>query len=199
MQKKESVLCIRRNDLPDTWVEKKSIIPMDLDSFCTVGQSAGFQFMDRGRVEADPSLKQIIPYIMFQTPDGLTAVYKRAGSETRLHDLWSLGIGGHINPEDHNGPQDDFKSILMAGMERELSEEVLKRPDDCAMTFLGMISEDMTDVGQVHMGAVFKISTSTPEGVVPGEELTDFQWINPDRLSEMNFELWSQMVLDLIA
>jgi predicted NUDIX family phosphoesterase len=81
-------------------------------------------------------------------------IYNRQGSEKRLHDLWSLGIGGHINPVDQQNQQSSFKDILVSGMERELGEELAKRPKQDIAGFSGIISEDITDVGKVHFGAV---------------------------------------------
>ena len=211
MSRKEAVLCIQRSALPSPWVTEKSVIKLDIKTFCNTCQTAGFEFRQRDQVESDPSLKQIIPYILFQTSDlRSTAVYKRSGSEKRLHDLWSLGIGGHINPQDGTnssgsnpgGSQsmlEDFETILVAGMERELTEEIIYRPDDAVCEFIGMINEDITEVGSVHLGAVFRILTATPDVVKPGDELSDFQWMDTKQMSDLNLELWSRLVLELIS
>ncbi len=101
MEKNEKVLCIKRDRLPLEWVKEKSIVPLQFDQFISTCSNAEFNFIDRPMAENDPSFKQIIPYIIIQTADlKKTAIYNRQGSEKRLHDLWSLGIGGHINPID---------------------------------------------------------------------------------------------------
>ncbi len=151
-------------------------------------------------VENDSSYKQIIPYIVLQTMDSdKTAVYQRQGSEERLHDLWSLGIGGHINPVDMDTSKDAFKQILIAGMERELDEELEQMPEHDQPEFLGVISEDITDVGKVHLGAVFGINTNSPEIFLPGDELFQFKWEKTSDLQQLNLELWSTMAMELLS
>lgn len=173
---------------------------MDLEEFCSTCTTAGFSFKPRNRVETDPGFKQIIPYILFQTHDlSRTAVYRRAGGEKRLHDLWSVGIGGHINPEDHISSDHSFFDILTAGMDRELMEEISRRPAGEIPEFIGMINEEITDVGKVHLGAVFRILTRFPEQISPGPELVDFSWKDTDQLDELNLELWSVLALELIS
>lgn len=200
MNKQEEVLCIKKSLLPAEWVTRKSIVPMTLERFVTGCTSAGFSFIQRGSAENDPSHKQIIPYIMLQSKDlKNTAVYQRNGSEKRLHDLWSLGIGGHINPVDVAAKNDTFEQILLTGMQRELDEELLKAPEKDQPDFLGVISEDITDVGKVHLGAVFRIITENCEDYLPGEELFEFKWEKTEKLSQLNFELWSEMALSLAA
>ncbi len=199
MNKKESVLCIHRDRLPKSWVCKKSVVPMDLPTFIDECTLSKFAFINRWEAEGSPNLKQVIPYIVLQTTDlTQTAIYNRQGSEKRLHDLWSLGIGGHINPIDQENANASFKDILISGMERELTEELIKRPRDQAK-FCGVISEDVTDVGSVHLGAVFRILTQTPESYLPGPELSQFQWTGTKELNQLNMELWSELALSLIS
>ncbi len=196
----EKVLCINRASLPTAWVTERTILPMDQDNFITQCTQSGFSFVNRPDAEQDPDQKQIIPYILLQTEDGRqTAAYNRQGSETRLHDLWSVGIGGHINPIDQSANQSIFKEILVSGMERELDEELLLRPANDPVAFCGIISEDITPVGSVHLGAVFRILTNTPDAYVPGEELYRFTWTPTKRLKTLNMELWSELALELIA
>lgn len=200
MTKNETVLSIKRNLLPKSWVRQKSIVPMEPDLFIKNCSAAGFEFIDRSIAEEDSSCKQIIPYIVLQTSDfEKTAIYNRQGSEQRLHDLWSIGIGGHINPVDQGTQNDSFKQILIAGMERELNEELDQRPETDRPVFIGVISEDITDVGKVHLGAVFRILTTAPEKFLPGSELFQFTWEKTKNLEHLNLELWSDMALELIS
>ena len=194
----EQVLCIPRNRLPGAWVSRRSVVPMTLDQFIRQGDLSGFSFKARNLAEEDPDHKQVIPYILLQTRDGQdTAAYRRKGSEKRLHDLWSVGIGGHVNPVDQEDEQTDFKEIILAGMSRELDEELVKRPALDPVEFLGIISEDITPVGSVHLGAVFRIMTNAPEKYMAGAELNRFQWLKTCDLGALNLELWSELALEL--
>lgn len=199
MTEPEQVLCIIKQNLPELWTRQKTMINLGLDEFILACTRAEFKFIDRPDAEKNTSLKQIIPYIVLQTRDfKMTAVYSRNGSEKRLHDLESIGIGGHINPVDSQSQEDDFKKILLNGMQRELAEELECRPLTDQPEFVGIINEDITDVGMVHFGAVFRIVTDTPDAFVPGEELFDFRWLPTDSLKDINLELWSQLALTLI-
>ena len=219
---------------------------MTNERFIATCTHAGFRWVERAMAESDPSLKQIIPYIVIvhnrmtssQSPTSLSsqmskdtaehpdgdplpsvvsvAVYRRKGSEKRLHDLYSIGIGGHINPEDdrmtngikkrenfHSSDEDDrtalhFQRILHAGMNRELEEELIRRPKADEPKFLGIINEDVTEVGSVHLGALYVILTQSPHLYKPGHELMGFHWVKKDALTDLNLELWSSMALGLL-
>ncbi|WP_457553327.1 phosphoesterase [Desulfobacula sp.] len=200
MSKNESVLCIKKNLLPASWVQQQSVVPLELEQFVENCSTAGFEFMNRQDAEKNISHKQIIPYIVLQTKDlEKTAIYNRQGSEKRLHDLWSIGIGGHINPVDQKRQTSSFLQILTAGMERELNEELDQRPENDLPVFAGVISEDVTDVGKVHLGAVFRILTSAPEKFLSGLELFQFTWEKTKNLEQLNLELWSKLALKLIS
>ena len=55
----------------------------------------------RGDAEDDPSWKQVIPYLALRDGDDIFLMRRsRAGSDVRLHDRYTIGIGGHVNPED---------------------------------------------------------------------------------------------------
>lgn len=199
MPESERVLCIKRDLLPPSWVKEKTIVPLGLDEFDKTCSITGFEFIIRPDAEKDISYKQIIPYIVLQTRDfKRTAVYNRQGSEQRLHDLWSIGIGGHINPIDVKTQNNSFLQVLTAGMERELAEELDQRPEQDLPQFAGVISEDITDVGKVHLGAVFRILTNTPEKFTAGRELFEFSWKKTTDLDRFNLELWSRLALQLL-
>lgn len=199
MNHREKVLCIKREWLPAAWVEKKTVMAMAEHSFFQTCDRAGFQFKERGIIETDPSFKQIIPYVVIQTQGReLTAAYLRNGSERRLHDLWSVGIGGHINPVDCPAGS-SFKEVLMAGMIRELDEELNKRPDNGHPVFSGIINEEETPVGCVHLGAVFTLETQNSDLFIPGLELVNFTWKRTETLANLNLELWSRLALELVG
>ena len=199
MKVKEKVLCVKRNDLPEAWVYPRSIVKNDADRFFETCAALNAEFKERGEVETDSSYKQIIPYVVLQSSDlSYTAVYQRKGGEKRLTDLWSLGIGGHINPVDGEDAGPSFKDLIQAGMMRELDEEFTERPSGDTPIFLGTINEDRTDVGSVHIGAVFRILTENRSAYTPGEELKDFNWMPTSRVHTLNLELWSVFALRLI-
>src|SRR5207245_7179115 len=107
-------------------------------------------FRPRAEVETDPSYKQIIPYVVLRSGN-LVFHYTRGqkGSEARLRALRSLGVGGHISEVDVSLFGDPYRS----GLAREVAEEVhLDSPytERC----VGLINDDRTPVGRVHLGIV---------------------------------------------
>src|SRR4051812_50009181 len=110
------------------------------------------EYRPRSEVEDDPSLKQIIPYVVLQCEDSVFC-YTRGKSqgEARLHRRRSLGVGGHVAEADADGKR-SFEAYEMA-MRRELDEEVeVQSPG--RMRLMGLINDDSTPVGQVHLGVV---------------------------------------------
>jgi predicted NUDIX family phosphoesterase len=152
-------------------------------------------FRPRYEVEDDPSLKQIIPYVIFRSGD-LIFTYRRGTSqgEARLHRLRSLGVGGHVAEEDADGrgTLDAYEEALR----RELDEEVtLDSPGTLRM--VGLINDDATPVGTVHLGVVHLYELDRPS-VKPREAgLADAEFLAVDLLKGIiaEFETWSQFCL----
>jgi len=155
--------------------------------------------MPRHSVESDSSYKQLIPYVVLQTVDGLhTACYRRNGTEARLHALWSVGIGGHINEADRVSGEIALAAVVTGGMEREVREEFQSLPRDRHPVFHGVINEERTAVGHVHMGLVYRIHVNDMGDFVPGDELDAFAWLNSDEVLSRSLELWSRLALNLL-
>ena len=59
---------------------------------------------DRKAAEEDPSLKQIIPYMVLCCGSKLFLMRRFDNQdEDRLRNLYSLGVGGHIEPAEDRG------------------------------------------------------------------------------------------------
>ena len=108
-------------------------------------------------MENDPSYKQLIPYVLFRHDDavGHTTIFQYTRGmrqdESRLRGKRSVGIGGHISMTDAVPSGDG--SGYFEGMARELGEEVsIETPyrEQC----IGLINDDETSVGRVHLGIV---------------------------------------------
>jgi predicted NUDIX family phosphoesterase len=152
-------------------------------------------FRARRDVEEDPNFKQIIPYVVFRS-HSLIFCYKRgrAQGESRLHHLRSLGVGGHVSEEDCDGGStlDAYELALS----REIQEEVDVRSEG-HMTRVGLINDDSTPVGQVHLGVVHVYDLHSPS-IKPREAgLVDPEFIDhadlPLYIDE--FETWSQIFI----
>ena len=150
-------------------------------------------FKPRSEVEEDPNLKQIIPYVIFRSGDSIFC-YTRGKSqgEARLHRKRSFGVGGHVAEEDADG-RATLDAYEMA-LRREIDEEVAVESDG-SIRIVGLINDDSTPVGQVHMGVVHLYSLEEPRVSSREEGLAEAGFIP---LSEIeanlgDFETWSQI------
>ncbi len=155
----------------------------------------------RGNVEEDPSFKQLIPYVIFRhrDEDGNQTVFQytrgTGQGEGRLHSKQSVGIGGHISTVD----ADAVGTPYAEGMKRELDEEVaIDTPytDTC----VGLINDDETPVGQVHLGVVHIFDVEQP-AVRPREtEIIDagFRPVDEILTDLSKFETWSSICLEAL-
>ena len=196
----ESVLCLSRKAIPDNWLAMETAIRMDEESFFGCINKCQARYIPRTQAEIDPSLKQLIPYIVLQSSDNrLIASYQRCGSETRLHAYRSIGIGGHVNKDDRTNNGASLKSTVEAGIRRELTEELLDLPSQTRPVFTGVINEEITEVGAVHIGIVYRLMIPETSRIKASEELYDFQWSKPDQLKDRPLEIWSKLAFKLLA
>ncbi|HEY3381065.1 MAG TPA: hypothetical protein VGK32_04810 [Vicinamibacterales bacterium] len=158
------------------------------------------RFVPRSKAEEDPSLKQIIPYVLIKKARTLLHYVRGKGSgEKRLVSMGSIGIGGHINHRD--------ESLFAAGLDfyeealqRELHEE-LRMDGHFRTRPLALLNDDTTPVGQVHFG-VIHLCELTDENVSKGEAcITDLRFLTLPELLERReqMETWSQISLDHVV
>ena len=68
--------------------------------FCKPSAEHG-EFRPRAEAETDPSWKQLIPYLVLRDGERIFLMRRtKAGGDERLHDRYTIGVGGHVNPED---------------------------------------------------------------------------------------------------
>lgn len=151
-------------------------------------------FMPREKAEHDPFHKQVIPYVAVRFRDSYFLLKRTVGqSEKRLHNKYSLGIGGHINPLGRGSKKD----AITEGLMRELSEEI-SVSEPSGLSFIGVIVDESTPVGRVHLGLSYVLDVSSPKlSILEGDKMTG-RWVGKEGLSEFyeGMETWSQMVKD---
>lgn len=158
----------------------------------------------RGDMEEDPTFKQMIPYaVLVSTNDKGNEytyfVYKRlsGGGEERLHNQYSLGVGGHMN----HIVADNFRENFFENYMRELTEELVlegNQMQDQTPFLVGYINDDQNEVGKVHLGAV--VMSHLPKGLKVEVRETDTlegMFMTADELRQHadQFESWSQFVI----
>lgn len=206
-----------------TQVQTERVLVVPTERFHRLGHFQGFSndvgryleellspdhtsYRARHEVEQDPSYKQLIPYVIFRhgDPDGGVHLFQytrgKGQGEGRLHSKKSIGIGGHISADDlatgQRRRQGRAVSAYQQGMRRELAEEVaIETPyaEHCA----GLINDDETEVGKVHLGVVHIFDVEQPH-VRPREAdiiEAGFRPLDEIRAAGSGFESWSQICL----
>lgn len=151
----------------------------------------GHFFLDRPTAEMSPQYKQIIPYVVIRHDESFFLLQRtQKQTEARLHHKLSLGIGGHINPDT---PE------LLDGLHKELEEEV-HVAGDYDLTFVGILNDDTTEVGSVHLGAVYVLDAHDANVTVRETEKMTGRWAARDELPALRerMETWSQIVYDAV-
>lgn len=157
-------------------------------------------FVERRWAEEHPECKQPIPYVAVQRGGELLCLTRLASQgERRLHGKRSVGVGGHVNPCDAEG---GLERLFEAACRRELHEElVLPHQAELKLRPVGLLNDDTTAVGAVHIGLVFAldaadfpVSIRETSAMIGGfEPLADLR-----RLAEAQdspFETWSTLLL----
>lgn len=185
----EEVMVVRRADIETLLARHPfDLIREGIDGILERFESQHF-FVARPVAEVSPEYKQIIPYVVIRQA-GAYFLLERTTKQTeaRLHHKLSLGIGGHINPDT---------PTIRGGLQKELDEEVSVAAP-YALTFIGLINDDSTDVGRVHLGAVYVLDIERRDVTVLETEKMSGSWVEVDDLaaSREGMETWSQLVYD---
>lgn len=185
----EEVLVVPRNTLlaEGTFCGMRPPLPVYLERI-----RSGAFFRRRGAVEDDPSLKQIIPYVVVRRGETIF-LFRRTdrGGDVRLHHRYSIGIGGHVNRSDVAGV-DPIEAALAREAEEEL---VFQRPWTARL--VGVLNDDRNPVGRVHFGLVYEAHTDGEVSVRETDVLAGaFVPVSVVREQYDRMETWSQLVME---
>lgn len=172
------------------YIDRRSfdLIRDDVDDILAIISTRHF-FIDRPTAEKSPQYKQIIPYVVIRNGGALFLLERTSKqTESRLHHKLSLGIGGHINPHS---------PTLLGGLQKELEEEVGVE-GDYDITFAGILNDDSTEVGRVHLGAVYVLDAMSRDVAIRETEKMTGSWTDIGELAPLRerMETWSQIVYD---
>lgn len=155
-------------------------------------------FRERNELEEDPSYKQIIPYAVISS-NGSYFLFKRSPGQTekRLQNLYSLGVGGHMNPGILQRFEEQY---VIDELKREFFEEVILS-DGCHIEdieFIGFINDDSIPVSRVHIGLLYNIRVSNKDIQVYETDKMTASWIERPDLAEFyeGMETWTKIVFD---
>ena len=155
-----------------------------------------YEVKRRGDMEEDPDYKQLIGYVLLKDVNtNEVLVYKRlvGGGEARLHGKASVGIGGHMNEVEGKS----IFEMLKINAARELNEEVGVSEEEALnnLHFIGLINDDKTEVGQVHIGVVYECKVDKNLVEVKEDDTLVIKWMSGDEAkAEENYETWSEFL-----
>ena len=155
-----------------------------------------YRFVPRHKAELDESLKQLIPYFLICHGERIWCYVRgKKSGEGRLVSKASIGIGGHINNLDENL----FEDVYSRAAVRELEEEVVL-PKGYTHKVVGLLNDDLTPVGRVHLGVIHVLRVASPDVKKREDVITESGFKTLAELRGMNdrLETWSQICLEQI-
>jgi predicted NUDIX family phosphoesterase len=152
-----------------------------------IGQLGRFE--PREAMEHDPGFKQVIPYLVLR--DGARYFLmrrSRGGGDDRLHERHSIGVGGHVNPGDRD---------LDGGLRREWAEE-LEADFVPEFRLVGLLNDDTTDVGAVHLGVVYVADAAGRAVNIRETDKLTGRFVDPGEVAAVaeQLETWSRLVFE---
>ena len=197
LQKKygdERVLCIPTEAL-EPFAQGSDPILYDTDQVLQCLQEYGsYQF--RWQVEQDSSWKQVIPYVVMETAERIMAA-KRLKGDPRLVGGYTVGMGGHINPEDGENP---IETCIRRELEEETTfswEQDLEKYQIHPVSFVNVRNE----VSLMHICIPVRLQVRNHEAIQIREtEKLQGVWMSKTELDILDGKLegWSEIALDLI-
>ncbi len=209
MSKTATILAVRRYDLHNSFGTNFGAKPYPHDTHMRLHAWSG----PRPWLEDDTDFVQPIPYVVVtRTPAGggpkEYLVYRRGAetNEARLKGSLAIGVGGHVDAQDaiffDDGSIDLMASVYMAGY-REMEEEIGHSAP--SLNCIGLIHEDETAVGAVHLGFVFEYDATqflTAGGKFTFEDgIDEPTFMTREQVFEARdaaAETWTKLALDLV-
>jgi predicted NUDIX family phosphoesterase len=183
----ERVYAVPASDILEaagSWRGVRSVGADELDRLASSGR-----YRPRDEMERDPAFKQVIPYLVVRDgPSYFLMRRTRAGGDERLHERWSIGVGGHLNEGDGG---------LEGGLRREWAEEI-DAAFEPEFRLVGLLNDDESDVGRVHVGVVYLAETGgRPVAVREVEKLSGRMATREETAAVVDrMETWSALVFE---
>lgn len=179
----EKVLVVPKDKIP-LW---EGIIPPSIEVLDILRKNSSFIL--RNKAEGNPDLKQIIPYCVLMHTDeaGITRLFyaqRRNNADRELGGKWTIGMGGHINPEDSSFVKlintkvevrnldihHDFDVTILKCIERELQEEFeMTWQDIINIEYRALIFTSSDGVSKDHIAMVMMVKLATQNVKVKDE------------------------------
>jgi predicted NUDIX family phosphoesterase len=185
----ELIMAVARERFPDDF-DWRGVRTEAIEAYLAAIDEAA-TFRPRPALEVDPAWKQIVPYLVLRDGPRVFLMQRtRAGGDARLHDRWSIGIGGHVEQGDGDH---------LGGLRREWDEEI-EADFVPRWQLIGLLNDDATPVGAVHLGLVYEADAA---GRAVAIRETDklrgaFASLEEVEAHRADLESWSALALDAI-
>ena len=149
------------------------------------------RYEPRPAMEVDPSFKQVIPYLVLRDGERFFLMRRtRAGVDARLHDRYSIGVGGHLNPGDGG---------VLGGLRREWHEELVAAFEP-EFRLVGLLNDDTTEVGSVHVGAVYVADAEGRAVAIRETDKLSGAFAEPHEVEAVvdRMETWSRLCFEFL-
>jgi predicted NUDIX family phosphoesterase len=158
--------------------------------------------MQRRQAEDDFSVIQLVSSFIIKF-DNKYLTYKRTKRlpESRLHGVYSIPFGGHLNPNDILPLFDIFDpKIASIVLTRELREEIILPKNQMPeIKYIGLLYDNRRDVSLQHLGVVYEVIFPSPKFII-GERgfLMDPKFETLEQIESRldEFENWSWLIVD---
>jgi predicted NUDIX family phosphoesterase len=186
----EQVLGLSRDEVPHG-LDWRGVRAIPHAPLITAIEQHGI-YRRRGDAEDDPTWKQVIPYLALRDGEDIFLMRRtRAGGDVRLHDRYTIGVGGHVNPEDGG---------VIGGLRREWAEELVA---DFEPTFqpLGVLNDDDNPVGAVHLGLVYSADAGGRSVEIRETEKLEGSFVPLADVGDVAdlLETWSALLFDFLV
>lgn len=160
-------------------------------------------------IEAGKLWSQVIGYIQFINGKGEYLLYNRKSKDGVISGRLSIGVGGHIDPEDSEHFSLTFLLTLYKSIVREVKEEVgidLEIADIPAPKKVLSMWVDPTST--IHLGLPVELTLSEAQEAALSfdpEEFVNVRFVSKDELVSMldvasnNFEPWTRTLIETWA
>ncbi|MFN4191071.1 MAG: NUDIX domain-containing protein [Pseudothermotoga sp.] len=185
----ESVLVVPSYEVDRLVKGETGVMEVDLEQIKRVIEEKG-RFLSRELAEYDETFRQVIPYVVMMCEQKILLLRRtEKQGEKRLHNKYSIGVGGHIRFEDGLQPWQAF----ISGMHREINEEV--KVEVMNLQYIGLINDMASPVSRVHVGLLYVAQVVF--GGLNEPDMFDYAWKSLDEFTETekNLEGWSYLTL----
>lgn len=192
MGKGNNILAVKTEDLfPEEIREGFWEIPIEevLDLVNRKGE-----FVPRVDADLDETYQQIIPQIILKVGKKIF-IHKipSTGNEERLHDMWPIFLGGHIDETDEG---------ILEATQREFEEEINYQGNITKRKFLGLVNIHDHPVNRVHIGMVWLFEGDSEDFESTGDDgVSEGKFVSLDELEEYydKMSYWSKLVYQYLS